>query len=179
MGAISLLEEAAGICLLSSLAATYRILQRKVEISLTNADQRKLLALSAHDPIQCALIIVNSWLAGRSEIEPTWRNILGFLRSIRYNTIAQQIENYFGVESVIVSSTPPIPSEAKTTVGEGMVCVHAEMAFSSKASYVVNSTLLHYLIDHSWRSRGGYGLQCIDLGHIGYPHYDLIAKGKA
>lgn len=120
MGALSILEEAAGIYLMTSLGAVYHSLQMKLEISLNDKEQRQILVLSIRDPIQCARIVINSWLAGRSEYEPTWRNLLVFLRSIRYNSVAQQIEKYFGIASVLESPGVTISSETKAAAKTGV-----------------------------------------------------------
>ena len=115
----------------------------KLEISLTDIDQRQILALSAIDPVQCARIVVNSWLAGRSEYEPTWRTLLTYLRSIHYNSVAQQIENYFGVTSTVVPRTLSVSNDDKP--GEIMVCVHSLFSMILQSYAVMTNVNPSYL----------------------------------
>ena len=83
--AVSLLESAAGIPVMTTLSDYTRDIQNILGLSMTTD-----LDLNG---------VLNSWITSKQWLPPSWRNLLQIIRLLRQDELAQRMETYLSARA--------------------------------------------------------------------------------
>ena len=92
ISAIARMKVMAGIDICHELAPKHREMIKQLSLPQSISYNQS--------PINTIMVVFNEWLAGKTALPPTWKEMMALLREIRMNHLSVRIVRYFGKSPV-------------------------------------------------------------------------------
>ena len=128
MSALDRLELAAGISIYNQLAPKFLTIASALCL---DDSALSTLSKSGNNPHKGLCDVLDRWLSGKSPLPPTWQVLLAILRDIKLEELAQEIDDFFNVNSTSL----PAAYRVSCIMVHALVHLHSWSSFSAMPSF--------------------------------------------